>query len=499
MGQISLRAVTIAGATPLFRNLDLVIAGGDRVGLVAGNGGGKSTLLRCMAGAGEPTAGQIVRSRGLRVALVEQDMPSSLLDLSLEEAVRRAIPAPERAATAWRVDLVLDEFATPAELRTQPVRTLSGGWQRFALLARAWIADPELLLLDEPTNHLDLAKIRLLEDWLTSPLRGVPMVVASHDRRFLDRVTNRTLFLRPEDSRLYAHPYGTARRLLADDDAAAAARLDRDAREVARLRRSAGELRNVGINSRSDAAQKKSMQMAARADALERSLRPPERLRAADIRLASRDTHARVLLAADDVTVRAPDGRALFRTGKLELRQGDRAVLLGPNGAGKSQFVALVRRAAGGEAAAGLRVQPSVVLGYLDQQMSQLDGGGSPHDLLAATSRLGDQRITSLLAGAGFPVDRQRQPVGRLSPGQRARLGLLALRLAEPNFFVLDEPTNHLDIPGREQLETEILAQGATALVVSHDRSFVAAIGSRWLRIERGRLVELDEPPSDDG
>jgi ATPase subunit of ABC transporter with duplicated ATPase domains len=253
----------------------------------------------------------------------------------------------------------------------------------------------------------------------------------------------------------------------------------------------------VLFRSRSDAAQKKSMQIAARADALERTLRPPERVRSADIRLASRDTHARVLLSADDVTVRAPDGRALFRTGKLELRQGDRAVLLGPNGAGKSQFVALVRRAAAGAEVAGLRVAPSVVLGYLDQQMSQLDAARTPHDLLSTAFRLGDQRITSLLAGAGFLVDRQRQPVGRLSPGQRARLGLLALRLAEPNFYLLDEPTNHLDIPGREQLEAEILAQGATALLVSHDRSFVATVGSRWLRIERGRLVELEAPPDD--
>ncbi|WP_374444956.1 ATP-binding cassette domain-containing protein [Stella sp.] len=497
MGQISLRAVTFVGAAPLFRNLDLVVADGDRVGLVAGNGGGKSTLLRCLAGAAEPTAGEIVRSRGLRVGLVEQDVPQPLLDLPLEEAVRRAIPAGERAAMGWRVDLVLDELDTPAELRPRPVRALSGGWQRLALVARAWIADPDLLLLDEPTNHLDLAKIRLLEDWLTSPQRDVPMVVASHDRRFLDRVTNRTLFLRPDASRLYAHPYGRARQLLADDDAAAAARLERDAREVVRLRRSAGALRNIGINSRSDAAQKKSMQMAARADALEQTLRPPERPRSADIRLASRDTHARVLLAADDVTVRAPDGRALFRTGKLELRQGDRVVLLGANGAGKSQFVALVRRAVAGEPVPGMRIQPSVVLGYLDQEMSQLDAARTPHDLLASAVRLGDQRITSLLAGAGFPVDRQRQPVGRLSPGQRARLGLLALRLAEPNFYLLDEPTNHLDIPGRERLEAEILAQGATALLVSHDRSFVATVGSRWLRIERGRLVELEAPPGE--
>ncbi|BBK34480.1 ATPase subunit of ABC transporter with duplicated ATPase domains [Stella humosa] len=495
MGSISLRNVGVTVAEPLFQNLDLVIADGDRIGLVAGNGGGKSTLLRCLAGQAEPSAGTIIRSRGLKVGFVEQDVPANLLDLPLAEMVRRAIPPADRESQGWRVDLVLDELETPDDLRARPLRALSGGWQRLALLARTWVADPDALLLDEPTNHLDLDKIRLLEGWITSPLRQVPMVIASHDRQFLEACTNRTLFVRPEASRLYAHPYFAARALLADDDQADATRLARDAKEATRLRQSAAALRNVGINSRSDAAQKKSMQMAQRAEALERTLRPQHLARTADIRLASRTTHARVLAAFDDVTVRTPDGRALFRTGKLEVRQQDRIVLLGRNGVGKSQLVALLRRAmADPEAMPGVRVAPTVVLGYLDQQMSQLPPRETPHDFIGGTFRLGDQRTTSLLAGAGFMVDRQRQTIDRLSPGQKARLGLLAIRLAEPNFYLMDEPTNHVDIAGQEQLEAEILAQQATSVLVSHDRSFARAIGTRWLLIEGGKMKELDSP-----
>ena len=466
MGSIILRRVGVSFAGPLFQNLDLTIADGDRIGLVAGNGGGKSTLLRCIAGLAEPTTGDIVRSRGMRVGHVEQDVPASLLDLTLAEALRRAIPPAERDSRGWQVDLTLDELETPAELRDRPVRALSGGWQRLALIARAWMAEPDALLLDEPTNHLDLEKIRLLEGWIASPLRQVPMVVASHDRQFLDACTNRTLFLRPELSRLYAHPYFTARKLLADDDAAEAAKLARDAKEAVRLRQSAAALRNVGINSRSDAAQKKSMQMAQRAEALEETLRPAHNLRSADIRLASRQTHARVLAAVDDLVVRTPDGRALFRTGKLEVRQQDRLVLLGRNGVGKSRLVALLRQAmTEPDGVPGGRVSPSAVLGYLDQQMSQLPPRETPHDFIAGF-RIGDPRTRSLLAGAGFAIDKQQQPIDRLSPGEKARLGLLAIRLTTPNFYLMDEPTNHVDIAGQEMLEAEILAQEATVVLV---------------------------------
>jgi ATPase subunit of ABC transporter with duplicated ATPase domains len=493
MGTISLRDVSFIAREPLFQHLTLVIDDDDRLGLIAGNGAGKSTLLKCLAGAIEPSSGEIVRSRGLRVGFVEQDVPGTLIDLPLAEAVRRALPPLERDVNAWRVDVLLDELETPDDLRDRPIRALSGGWQRLALIARAWVTEPDALLLDEPTNHLDVAKIHLLEQWINAPARRVPMVIASHDRQFLDACTTRTLFLRPEASRTYGHPYTRARRLLAEDDAAQGARLTRDSREAERLRRSASALRNIGINSRSDAAQKKSMQMARRAAHLKQTLRPVHVERSGDIRLANRGTHARVLVALDDVTVRTPDGVALFRTGKLNVLQHDRVVVLGANGTGKSQLVGLLRRAImERDSVPGVKVSPSVVLGYVDQQMTQLPGRETPLGFIAGGFRLGDQRSVSLLAGAGFTPEQHRVPIDRLSPGQKARLGLLALRLAEPNFYLMDEPTNHVDIAGQEKLEAEILAHEATCILVSHDRAFAKAIGTRTLRIEAGRLNEID-------
>jgi ATPase subunit of ABC transporter with duplicated ATPase domains len=492
MASISLNSVSYRATRPLFQNLTLVIGDPDRLGLVAGNGAGKTTLLHCLAGSLEPTGGSITRSRGLRIGLVPQDVPATLLDLPLDEAVRRAIPPAEREAQGWRVDLTLDEFDTPNELRQRPVRALSGGWQRLALIARTWVTEPDLLLLDEPTNHLDLEKIQRLEAWLNDLARRVPMVIASHDRRFLDACTNRTLFLRPGRSALYAHPYSRAPDLLAADDAAADVKLARDAKEVERLRRSAAELRNIGINSRSDKAQVKSAQMSRRAEALEQTLQARPKERTGDIRLHSRDTHAPVLLALDDVPVATPDGRNLFRSGKLMIHRGDRIVVSGRNGAGKSALIRLLHQAARVEGAvAGIRVSPSVVVGYVDQQMAHLPADATPFGFITGAFRPGDQRARSLLAGAGFAVERQNQRIGTFSLGQRARLGLLALRLTEPNFYVLDEPTNHVDIAGQEALEAELLAQAATCVLVSHDRHFVDVVGTRLLLIENGRLREV--------
>ncbi len=490
MTLLTLRALSVATPRPLFAGLDLAIQPGQRIGLVAANGAGKSTLLRILAGTHEATSGEFTRRRGLKTGYVEQDVPETLLPLPMHEAIRRALPAADRAANEWRVDVLLQTFETPEDLYEKPLANLSGGWQRMALIARAWIAEPDLLLLDEPSNHLDLARLERLESWLQHETEGAGILVASHDRAFLDACTTHTLFLRPERSALYAHPFSAARELLEADDARQEKVFAREMKEAERLRQNAGRLKNVGINSGSDLLLKKSKQLNARAEAIEQSARPLVKQRAADLRLASSTTHAKVLLTLEDLQVSTPDGRPLFRTGKLRIHQGERIVLTGPNGAGKSRLVHVLRRAVEGEVIPGLAVAPSVVPGYIDQQMSQLPAQETPLGFITARFRLGDQRSTSLLAGAGFDVPSQARPIARLSPGQKARLGLLALRLAEPNFYLMDEPTNHVDIAGQERLEEEILAQSATCVLVSHDRAFTAAIATRLLRIENGRLIE---------
>ena len=211
MTLINIRNLGVTLNAPLFSRLDLSVNAGDRIGLVAANGRGKSTLLRCIAGMAEPSDGEITRSRGLTIGYVEQDVPSALADTPFHAAVLDMLPVERRASEGWRVDVALESLDVPEALRQRPLKQLSGGWQRFAMLARVVVAEADVLLLDEPTNHLDLARICQLEAWLNALPRDMPVVISSHDRAFLDATTNRTVFLRPERSpdifaALYAGP-----------------------------------------------------------------------------------------------------------------------------------------------------------------------------------------------------------------------------------------------------------------------------------------------------
>ena len=377
MALINLKNLGVTLGVPLFEHLDLAIEPSDRLGIVAANGRGKSTLLRCIAGSIDPTSGEITRSRGLRIGHVEQDIPDDLLSAAFHDAVLRALPAEQAESEAWRVDVVLDSLDVPSELRERPLAQLSGGWQRLAMLARVWVTDPDALLLDEPTNHLDLARISQLEDWLNALPRNVPVLICSHDRAFLDATTNRTLFLRPERSHAFALPYARARDALDEADASEERRFQRDMKTAQQLRRQAAKLSNIGINSGSDLLTVKTKQLKQRAERLEVAARPAHQERSAGaIKLANSGTHAKILVTLDDAAVETPDGTLLFKTGKRWICQGDRIVVLGRNGTGKTRLIELIRRAIEEphNAPEAVKATPSLELGYSDQGLSGFAG-----------------------------------------------------------------------------------------------------------------------------
>ena len=199
MTLINISALGVTLGDPLFSDLNLTISKADRIGLVAANGRGKSTLLACLAGLSDQTTGEItrarglrvgyvqlpacdggadsLRARGLRVGYVQQDVPDDALALTLYDWVLAALPPEQAEYESWRVDVVLDDLKVPTELHHLQLGTLSGGWQRTAMLAAVWITEPDVLLLDEPTNHLDLRRIGLLQDWLAALPRDVPVVM----------------------------------------------------------------------------------------------------------------------------------------------------------------------------------------------------------------------------------------------------------------------------------------------------------------------------------
>ena len=494
MSVLNLKNISVTLGDPLFSDLNLTISKGDRLGLVAANGRGKSTLLSLIDGSVEATAGDITRARGLRTGHVRQHLPKGDMTRSLYDFVLAALPHDQAEYESWRVDVALGDLSVPYELQQTPLAELSGGWQRTAMLAAAWITEPDLLLLDEPTNHLDLQRIGLLQGWLANLPRETAVVITSHDRAFLDAVTNRTLFLRAENSRDFARPFTKARAALGEADEADARRFANDLNKASQLRKQAAKLKNIGINSGSDLLVNKTKQLTERAAKIEAAAKPAHQDRGAeDIRLTNSGTHAKALVNFDEVWVTAPDGRALYRTPKLWITPGDRIVLLGANGTGKTQLVKAVHRALVGEEA-GIKAAPTVTLGYSDQHLTQLSDDDTPMTAVAGAFDVGDQRARGLLAGAGVNIQMQDTPMARLSGGQKARLAMLVLRLTQPNFYLLDEPTNHLDIEGQEALEDELCAHGAACLLVSHDRSFVRNVGNRFWQIERKRLVEVADP-----
>jgi ATPase subunit of ABC transporter with duplicated ATPase domains len=494
MSLVATKDLSLIRRESLFAGLSFSIAKGDRLGLVAANGRGKSSLLRIMAGEEDATTGSITRTRGLIVAHALQDAPERLLSLSFHDAVRDSLTAEVAETESWRVDILLDDLAVDEAIRARAVDSLSGGWQRTMLLARAAVVEPDLLLLDEPTNHLDIGRIGMLERFLAALPRDCAVVAASHDRAFLDDVTNRTLFLRPQESADFALPYSRALQALEERDAARDRQFENDMSKVRALRQQAMKLKNIGINSGSDLLTTKTRQLSERADRLEERARPAHQERSAGaIRLTNSGTRAKALVTFADPAITAPDGRLLFRTGRLWIENGDRVVLLGANGAGKTRLVERLRAALAGTDP-DIRGAASLKLGYSDQALSQLDAFATPWDAVKRCCDLSDQQARAQLAGAGIAIDAQGAPVARLSGGLRARLAMLLLRLAQPNFYLLDEPTNHLDIEGQDMLESELIEHGAACLLVSHDRAFVQAVATRIWVITGKRLVEVDDP-----
>ncbi len=482
-----------AGTRPLFEELDLTISSGDRIGLVGHNGCGKSTLLKLLAGAIAPEGGDISRSRELRLETVEQFMNDALMDATLFEALACKLPDEERAYSEYRASALLDELGFEPASHSHRVRDLSGGQQNRLMFARAMINEPNFVLFDEPTNHLDLKTLLFFESYLQSLTGGYLLI--SHDREFLDAVTTRTLFLR--DQRLWSFnlPFSEARARLAEmDDAAAAARASEE-KEIAGLRASAKRLATWGKVYDNEKFARKAKSMEKRIERMEDDKTFVSRGSGLNLELDVQQSRANRMLALEQCSIEAPDGTLLFEVDEIFIRPGDRIALLGHNGVGKTTLInRLMDVWRSGEPDEHVRFNPQCDIGYYDQELETLDKTLTLTETLREHCQGSENTYKSALIKAGFPYLDLDKPVEVLSGGERARLMFLVIKLNAPNFLILDEPTNHIDIQGKEELEEQILASGATTLVTSHDRRFVDTIAERYWLIENGRLYETGSP-----
>lgn len=482
-------------AKPVFSGVSFLLDDA-RTGLVGENGAGKSTLLKCLTGEVELNRGKVLRSRNLRTGYLPQEVPGDLAGLTVRGVLERSLALIGAADETWRIDVLLEEIGVSANTAAEAFGVLSGGWQRLILIAgAAKLEEPDILILDEPTNHLDFGNIATLEGWLTAEIR-LPMLIVSHDRAFLDRVTTRTLFLRADGTHAFKAPFAQAREELLRRDAAAGTRRKVEEREIKRLEKVAARYHAWGLKNPDFHKRQKATET--RIARIEAAKTPVYAGRERRLELNDGEIEAKAILRLADLTVKTPDGaRTLLTIERLTVAAGDRIALMGANGTGKSTLLSALAAAFDPslehyDSQAPVRFNPACRLVYFDQTLRDLPVDASLLDYLTGAETIGEREAMRALAQAGFAHARIHEPIAVLSYGERSRLMFLKMKLLKPNLYLLDEPTSHLDIEGQEDLEAQLEETDVACLFVSHDRYFTRTAATRFLEIRRGRLVEVE-------
>jgi ATPase subunit of ABC transporter with duplicated ATPase domains len=519
------------GDITIFDGLSLTLSGDRRVGLVGPNGAGKTTLLRLLAGVDAPERGHVTLGPGDRIGYLPQEPPGPgltidrLLGAALGDVWRlhRELEAlegrlHEPAALAaygeaqerydalggWALQAQLDGARAALGIAhvplTAPLGNLSGGEAARALLAGVLLARPTVLLLDEPTNHLDLDGLAWLEEFLGG-FAGVVLVV-SHDRRFLDAIVSQMLEL--EDGVLTAYEGGYTAYREAKRRRRARLELDYEAQQKRRRRleaditatrgyakRTEGSASGLGADQLKRYAKKVARKAQARERRLQKELdseayiRKPRRATQLKVALEGNGS-ARLVGALRGVT--AGWDEPLLHDVELTVHGRDRIAITGPNGAGKTTLLALLLGEL--EPMAGAVDRP-VRAAVLPQGPDALPSDVPAVAFVRAHAQVGEGEARRLLGHFGLEGSAALRPLGRLSPGERARTAIAAMVASKAELLLLDEPTNHLDFASLEVLEGALRDYPGAIVAVSHDRAFLEAIGTnRTVRVRDGAVVE---------
>ncbi|MGC1273054.1 MAG: ABC-F family ATP-binding cassette domain-containing protein, partial [Planctomycetaceae bacterium] len=510
---------------PVFSGLSLELRDGDRVGLVGPNGTGKTTLLNCLIGREHPDTGEVSTPNDVTVALLEQepdfDPNRTLLEeaksglehlyqlqeafFKLTEKIATAGPAEQDKLhkryddlqhelerqdafnVEYKIDEVLGGLGFSKDDYGRPVSSFSGGQQSRVMLARILLRSPEVMLLDEPTNHLDIESTEWLEGFLNRFERAI--VVVSHDRYFLDRVTNRILELHGGRSSDYKGNFSAYWR-------------QRDERIKVLERQHEKQqdfIEKTEDFIRRNKAGQKSVQAKDREKKLARveRIELPQDFQETRMSFGAASRTGDVVLDAEGLAKGfpspssppplSPSPALLFSDITLRLLRGERLGIVGPNGCGKTTLL----RAMLGELkpdAGKVRFGANVKVGYYDQKLESVDPSLDAVEAVRPLEKLDftPGRARGLLARFGVKGELQMQTVGAMSGGEKSRVALAKIAAQEVNVLVLDEPTNHLDLWARDSLEKALSEFGGTLIFVSHDRYFLDQLANRVLVWDAG-------------
>ncbi len=482
------------GTRELIQQIDVEVRAGDRIGLIGANGEGKSTLVQLLAGIEEPEGGTLIRR------CVIGYLPQSL------EADDDLVVADWLAKQAVEVQPgIAKELAITEEMWERKLGSLSGGEQTKIALLAALSRNPELLLLDEPTNHLDLDTLRWLEAVLKK--QSVALVIISHDRRFLDEITDRTWELKAGKITSYPGAYSAYAAWVEAERERVQQEYDEYLQEKKRLEEAIARKKQWAAKGEKGRKQTDSFArhlkaidqgralktanvakaMQRRLDEMEPEEKPERRLQANAQFLDAAQAERPVLVRGEEVSFRYGE-RTLLEQLTFFLEKGDRIALVGANGAGKTTLLKLFT----GELtpqSGQLRVTPTAKIGYFDQVFASLNLERTLLDDLLQLDGVDRATARVFLGSFLFRQEEVFRKLSTLSYGERVRYVFVKLVLSRTNLLVLDEPSNHLDIPTRERVEAALQEYEGAIICASHDRYFLEKITNKVWELRDGRLI----------
>ncbi|MDR2713129.1 MAG: ABC-F family ATP-binding cassette domain-containing protein [Clostridiales bacterium] len=507
------------GATLLFDGVSFDISPRNRIGLVGANGAGKTTLFKILLEQLEADSGNIAKSKSLNIGYLEQQAGYDSENCLWDELMRVFANVIAVEKQLEEITAQLEKFTNNAEELVQKqhklhddfeqlggytyksiarssllglgfsepefemkVGTLSGGQKTRLLLAKILLGAADLLLLDEPTNHLDIKAVQWLEDFLKD--YSGAFVVISHDRYFLDRVTNRTFELENQKLTVYEGNYTRYLKLKEEAHLAKSRQYENTRREIKRIEGIIAQQKQWNKERNIKTAESKQKVI----DRLEKTLdRPDREPDAIHFNFNPKGFLGNDVLFCRDLAMSFGD-KKLFSQANLDIQKQERVFLLGPNGSGKTTLFRLILSQLS-QTAGTIEMGANIKAAYYDQSQEGLDDTKTAFDEISDSyPKLSGTEIRNALAVFLFRGDDVFKQIGKLSGGEKAKILLLKLMLSGANFLLLDEPTNHLDITSREALESALAQYTGTILVISHDRYFINKLADKIYNLENNTL-----------
>lgn len=512
----------------LFEDLSFSLNDGEAISIVGANGSGKSTLLKIILGKEKADKGSVNIRKGAKVAYLDQtgssiddDRPvkdvlydafsdllmmekrlnelqeklsENLQDEEYEEILRKYCNLLDRFAFAGgyeiekEIQTVAGGLKIDKSLLDKSFNSLSGGEKTIVALAKALLIKPDLFLLDEPTNHLDTERIEWLEGYLKS-FKGA-IVIVSHDRYFLDRMSKKILSIENGKGKVYSTNYTGFLEEREREREKQLAQYNMEQNAIKRLEEQIKYFSQKGMEKNSSTLCDRAHSLQTQLERIKKkAVARPKVQKPAGAKFDEQKKTSKRVIETKDFSVILPNGQKILDRINIYICSGERVAIIGKNGSGKSTLIKAIMGVQDLEMQGEIIVGPSVKIGYLPQIITFPDENQSVLEYFENESGLSEERSRKILAGMQFYKNDVTKRVKNLSGGEKMRIKLALLLQQKINTLIFDEPTNHIDIPTKEMLEEALGEFEGTLIFISHDRYFINKFAHRSIEIENGKAT----------